>query len=98
MQSLNFFINETLSNKQKELIGKLFDTMFKDSKLTKDQIYIILNNLDKEELIEISKYFSENNSSDYIAYEPNEDMFLDFENNKDKILVQIAEYINKFKL
>lgn len=98
MQSLNIFINESLSNKQKELIGKLFDTMFKDTKISKDQIIIILNNLDKEEILEISKYFSENNSSDYIAYEPNEDMFLDFENNKDKILGQIAEYINKFKL
>lgn len=98
MQSLDIFINESLSNKQKELIGKLFDIMFKDTKISKDQIIIILNNLDKEEILEISKYFSENNSSDYIAYEPNEDMFLDFENNKDKILGQIAEYINKFKL
>jgi len=98
MQSLDIFINESLSNKQKELIGKLFDTMFKDTKISKDQIIIILNNLDKEEILEISKYFSENNSSDYIAYEPNEDMFLDFENNKDKILGQIAEYINKFKM
>ena len=98
MQSLDIFINESLSNKQKELIGKLFDTMFKDTKISKDQIIIILNNLDKEEILEISKYFSENDSSNYLAYEPNEDMFLNFNNNHDKIISQIAEFINKFKI
>ena len=98
MQSLNIFINEMLSNKQKELIGKLFSTMFKDTKINKEQIGIILKNLDKEELLEISKYFSNNESSDYLAYEPNEDMFINFENNKEKIISQISEYISKFKV
>lgn len=98
MQSLNIFINESLSNKQKELIGKLFSTMFKDTKINKEQIGIILNNLDQEELLEISKYFSENESSNYIAYEPNEDMFINFEDNKEKIISQISEYISKFKV
>jgi len=98
MQSLNIFINESLSNKQKELIGKLFSTMFKDTKINKEQIGIILNNLDKEELLEISKYFSDNESSNYLAYEPNEDMFINFEDNQEKIISQISEYISKFKV
>lgn len=98
MQSLNIFICESLSNKQKELIGKLFSTMFKDTKINKELLSIILKNLDKEELLEISKYFSENESSDYLAYEPNEDMFLNFEDNQEKIISQIAEYISKFKI
>jgi len=98
MQSLNIFINEMLSNKQKELIGKLFSIMFKDTKINKEQIGIILKNLDKEELLEISKYFSNNESSDYLAYEPNEDMFINFEDNKEKIISQISEYISKFKV
>lgn len=98
MQSLNIFINEMLSNKQKELIGKLFSIMFKDTKINKEQIGIILKNLDKEELLEISKYFSNNESSDYLAYEPNEDMFINFEDNKEKIISQISEYISKFKI
>ena len=98
MQSLNIFINEVLSNKQKELIGKLFSIMFKDTKINKEQIGIILKNLDKEELLEISKYFSNNESSDYLAYEPNEDMFINFEDNKEKIISQISEYISKFKV
>ena len=98
MQSLNIFINEMLSNKQKELIGRLFSIMFKDTKINKEQFGIILSNLDKEELLEISKYFSENESSDYLAYEPNEDMFINFNSNKEKIISQISEYISKFKV
>ena len=30
--------------------------------------------------------------------EPNEDMFLYYNENKEKIINQIAEYINKYKL
>lgn len=98
MQSLITFINESLSNKQKELIGQLFSSMFKGSKITKDQFITIFNNLDKDIISEISKYFSENESSDYLAYEPNEDLFLKYEDNKEQIISQIAEYINKFKI
>ena len=98
MLSLNTFVYESLSNKQKELIGRLFSIMFKDTKINKEQIGIILSNLDKEELLEISKYFSENESSDYLAYEPNEDMFINFNSNKEKIISQISEYISKFKV
>ena len=98
MLSLNTFVYESLSNKQKELIGRLFSIMFKDTKINKEQFGIILGNLDKEELLEISKYFSENESSDYLAYEPNEDMFINFNSNKEKIISQISEYISKFKV
>ena len=98
MQSLNSFIDESLSNKQKELIGNLFSTMFKDSKINKETFQIILSNLDKDELLEISKHFSNNESSDYLAYEPNDDMFINFNDNKEKIISQIAEYISKFKV
>jgi len=98
MQSLNNFIDESLSNKQKELIGNLFSTMFKDSKINKETFQIILSNLDKDELLEISKHFSNNESSDYLAYEPNDDMFINFNDNKEKIISQIAEYISKFKV
>jgi len=98
MQSLNIFINESLSNKQKEFIGKIFSTMFKGSKINKETFEIILSNLDKEELLEISKYFSNNEATDYIAYEPNEDTFINFNDNKEKIISQMAEYISKFKI
>lgn len=98
MQSLLNFVNESLSTKQKELVGNLFSIMFKGTKINKDQFIIILSNLDKDILLEISKYFSKNESNDYLAYEPNEDMFLKYEENKERIISQIAEYINKFKI
>ena len=98
MQSLLNFVNESLSTKQKELVGKLFSEMFKDTKINKDQFVIILNNLDKEVVLEISKYFSNNEANDYLAYEPNEDMFLKYEDNKERIVSQIAEFINKYKI
>ena len=98
MKSLNVFINESLSNKQKELIGQLFSSMFKGSKVTKDQLVSILSNLDKDIVLEISKYFSNNESQDYLSYDPGEDTFLKYEDNKNKIVDQISEYINKFKL
>lgn len=98
MQSLLNFVNESLSTKQKELVGEIFSNMFKDTKINKDQFVIILNNLDKDIVLEISKYFSKNDSNDYLAYEPNEDMFLKYEDNKERIISQIAEYINKYKI
>lgn len=98
MISLHSFIDESLSNKQKDLIGQLFSSMFKDSKVSKDQLTIILNNLDKEIILEISKYFSTNEQQDYLAYDPGEDMFINYEENKDKIISQISEYIQKNKI
>ena len=98
MESLYTFINESLSTKQKELVGKIFSEMFKGTKITKDQFIIILNNLDKDVILEISKYFSNNDSNDYLPYEPNEDMFLKYEDNKERIVSQIAEFINKHKI
>jgi len=98
MNSLSFFINESLSNKQKELIGQMFSYMFKGSKITKDQFAIILDNLDKDIIFEISKYFSENESNDYLAYDPGEDMFLKYDSNKEQIISQISEYMNKYKI
>jgi len=98
MKNLFNFINESLSNKQKELIGELFSKMFKNTKLNKDQIIQILNNLDKEIILEISKYFNDNESENYLAYSPNNDEFLNYKDNQEKIINQISEYIHKYKL
>lgn len=98
MKSLNqYLISEGLSNKQIELVGLLFSTMFNNTKLSSEQIKSILINLDKDVLQTISKYFNDNESENYLAYAPNDDEFLDFNNTKDKIINQIAEYINKYK-
>ena len=98
MKSLSLFVNESLSNKQKELIGEVFSCMFKNTKLNKDHILSLLSNLNKDIIFEISKYFSENESQDYLSYDPGEDTFLKYDDNKEKILSQLSEYISKFKI
>lgn len=98
MKSLNIYLCEGLSNKQQEIISGIFSNLFIGSKLTKDTIYLLLNNLSKEIIQLLSKTFSEEDSSNYLAYEPNEDLFIKFEDNKDKILSQISEYISKYKI
>lgn len=98
MKPLSIFINESLSNKQKELIGQIFSCIFKGTKFNKDQILSMISNLDKDIVFELSKYFSYNESQDYLSYDPGEDIFLNYDENKDKILGQISEYISKFKI
>lgn len=98
MKTFIQYINESLTSKQGELISDMFMTMFKDTKLSKDTIKILLKNLDKDIIIFISKSYSKNDSSNYLAYEPNEDLFIKYEDNKDKIIDQISEYISKYRL
>jgi hypothetical protein len=98
MKAFTQYINEALTNKQGELLSDMFMTMFKDTKLSKDTIKILLGNLDKEIIGFISKSYNKNDASNYLAYEPNEDLFIKYEDNKDKILDQISEYISKYRL
>ena len=98
MKTFLEYINESLTSKQGELLDSMFMNMFKDTKLSKDTIKILLNNLDKEIIGFISKSYSKNDASNYLAYEPNEDLFIKYEDNKDKILGQISEYISKYRL
>jgi len=98
MKTFLEYINESLTSKQAELLNSMFMNMFKDTKLSKDTIKVLLNNLDKEIISFISKSYSENDASNYLAYEPNEDLFIKYEENKDKILGQISEYISKYRL
>ena len=98
MKTFLEYINESLTSKQAELLNSMFMNMFKDTKLSKDTIKVLLNNLDKEIISFISKSYSKNDASNYLAYEPNEDLFIKYEENKDKILGQISEYISKYRL
>ena len=98
MKTFLEYINESLTSKQAELLNSMFMNMFKDTKLSKDTIKVLLNNLDKEIISFISKSYSKNDASNYLAYEPNEDLFIKYEENKVKILGQISEYISKYRL
>ena len=72
--------------------------MFRNTKITKDTIKILLSNLDKDIVSVISKTYNQNDASNYLAYEPNENLFIKYKDNKDKILDQISEYISKYRL
>lgn len=97
MKTINKFINESLSGKQKDIIGEIFSKLFKESTLTKDQIIMLLNNVGNKDIIYcISKYFSENDTSNYLAYEPSDDLFINYDSTKQKIIEQLAEFIFKY--
>ena len=75
-----------------------FSKMFIGTKLPQDTIKIILNNIDKDFIKKLSNYFVETDNSNYLAYDSGEDTFINYNDNKDKIISQISEYIMKYKL
>lgn len=75
-----------------------FSKMFIGTKLPQDTIKIILNNIDKDFIQKLSNYFVETDNSNYLAYDPGEDTFINYNDNKDKIISQLSEYIMKYKL
>jgi hypothetical protein len=96
MKGLYQFINE--SKLSDTVFCEQFSRMFVGTKLTHDTIKIILNNLDKDFVLKLSKYFAENDNSNYLAYDPGEDTFINYQEHQDKIISQISEYIMKYKL
>lgn len=75
-----------------------FSKMFIGTKLPQDTIKIILNNINKDFIQKLSNYFVETDNSNYLAYDPGEDTFINYNDNKDKIISQLSEYIMKYKL
>lgn len=75
-----------------------FSQMFKDTKITNDTMQIILNNLEKDFILKLSNYFIEVDNSNYLAYDPGEDTFINYDENKTKIISQLSEYMIKYKV
>ena len=75
-----------------------FSKMFIGTKLPQDTIKIILNNIDKDFIQKLSNHCVETDNSNYLAYDPGEDTFINYNDNKDKIISQLSEYIMKYKL
>ena len=63
-----------------------FSKMFVGTKLPQDTIKIILNNIDKDFIQKLSNHFVETDNSNYLAYDPGEDTFINYNDNKDKII------------
>lgn len=65
------------------------------TKLTKDQIVIMLSNIDNmKTLKEMSDYFYDSDGQRYIAYQPSDDSFIS-DKNKNDIVSKIADYLFK---
>lgn len=96
MKKLNEYITESaLSDK---IFCEQFALMFIGTGLTKDTFVKILSNMDELYVNKLTKYFADNDSKNFMAYEPAEDLFINYNSNKDKIVSQIAEYIVKYRL
>lgn len=91
---IQYITESALSDK---VFCEQFSNMFKDTKITKDILSSILNNLDKEFIVKLSKYFVDNDIKNFVAYEPSEDLFIKYEDNKSFIIEQLTEYILTYK-
>ena len=96
MRTITQFINESkLSDK---VFCEQFSVMFKGTKLNKDTIKIILGNLNKDFIELLSNSFADTDNSNYLAYQPNDDLFINYGDNKETIIDQLSEYILKYKV
>lgn len=95
MKSLNLYINEEL--RKFPLWCEIVLSVFKGTKnLTKETVSNMLDNFCDVEgrLKKFSDYLADTYPKEYLAYQPNDDDFLNKENNK-KNTEQIAEFIIK---
>lgn len=96
MISLQNFINEGLTNNQKQILGEFVIKLFQHTQLSKDVIKKMLNNLldNMEYCMAICEYIEQTDSKYGFAYMPNKDEFLNKENHQ-KIIDNLAEYFVK---
>lgn len=95
MLTINQYINEEV--RKFPLWCEIVLSMFKDGKsLTKEIVSIMLNNFCSIEgrLKKFSDYLADTYPKEYLPYQPNDDDFLNKENDK-KNTDQIAEFIIK---
>ena len=90
-------ISESLSAKQKNLLGNMFVNMFLHSKVKKDDVKRMLGFLvtEQEILIAVCDYLNEYDQKHAFAYLPERDDLLNKE-NYEKIIDNLAEYVVKF--
>lgn len=88
-----YIINENKTSDK--VFCEQFSVMLKGTKLNNETIQIMLGNLSNNMLKLLSDTFAENDQSNYVAYQPNDDLFINYETNKETIIKQISEYILK---
>lgn len=93
MKQLNVYINEA-RNATEQYACETCVKMLKGTKINQDTIKVMLNNLEMKTLKILSNYLEDTDSSGYLPFTPNSDLF-NSDNNKSKIIDLISEYLNK---
>ena len=93
MQGIVSYITESKLSDQ--VFCQQFSKMFTDTGITVDCLTKVINNLDKEFVKKLSDYFAETDMANFVSYQPSDDMFLQYDINKDQIVSQLVKYILK---
>lgn len=91
MKAIKDYINESKGRS----IGEFMTTILKGVKTPKETIADYLNNFEMKDLQEMSKYISETDSANYVAYQPSDDEFLK-DSNKEQVIDKISQYLFKY--
>ena len=94
MKDLKQYIVEATTS-QKTFFAETFIKTLSNSQLTKDKIIGMLTDLDNDLLMSLSKYLEKTDNSNYLAYLPNKDEFIN-KDAHDKIINQMSEYLYKY--
>lgn len=95
MTTLNEYINESLTRTQKWIVGSIVVDMLKGSKLTKEQINNMFNNLDLAIIADIEDYIYNTDKENFMAYSADKDEFLK-NDNKPNIINKLSDYFGTF--
>ena len=90
MRELSEFI---LESKTTDKTAAAMCDMFKGTKVTKEIVVKMLNNIEGDVLKSMSDEFYRRDGKNYIVYQPANDMFLA---DKEECAIQMADYIVRF--
>ena len=91
MKTIKDYINESKDNS----IGLFMMTVLKGVKTPKETIAEYLNNFGMKDLKEMSQYIAQKDSSNYVAYQPSDDEFIN-DSNKEQVIDKISQYLFKY--
>lgn len=95
MKTLNNYINESLTKTQRSIVGSLIVNMFKNSKLTSEQLKTMLMNIDISIIQDIENYISETDKENSMPYLSDKDEFL-IKDNYEIIIDKLCKYFLTF--
>ena len=91
MKNLKEYITESTGKS----LGSFMITILKGVKTPKETIAEYLNNFEMKDLKEMSDYISKQDNSNYIAYQPTDDEFIN-DSNKQQVIDKISQYLFKY--